>query len=190
MRQCGECQLCCKLLPMKKDRYEESRVLEISAAMIEAGIPASTFDGMIPDFDKPHGERCPHQRHHKGCSIYRNRPWGCRIWNCRWLVNDDTNDLKRPDRSHLVIDIMPDFVTLRNKDDGSTQEVQVVQVWIDPDFPDAHREPRFRAYVERRAKQGIWTLIRRSRASGFTLVAPRIAEDRQWHEEEGEAFER
>jgi hypothetical protein len=170
---------------MKRDQYEESRVIEISARMVEAGFPVSMFDGMIPDFDKAAGERCPHQKHHKGCSIYRNRPFGCRIWNCRWLVHDDTTDIGRPDRSHLVIDLMPDFVKLRNKEDGSEQRVQVVQVRIDPKFPDAHRDPKFRAYVERRAREGIWTLIRRNSKDGFALIPPSVAEDRQWHEEEG-----
>jgi hypothetical protein len=94
--------------------------------MIAAGFPPAMFKGMIPDFDKPAGERCPHQKHHKRCSIYGNRPFGCRIWNCRWLVEDDTADIGRPDRSHLVIDLMPDFVTLRNNEDGSENRVQVV----------------------------------------------------------------
>ena len=52
----------------------------------------------VTDFDKPAGERCPHQRHHKGCNIYSTRPFGCRIWLCRWLAEDDTAELSRPDR--------------------------------------------------------------------------------------------
>ena len=185
MRQCGDCQLCCKLLPMKRDKYPWPRVMEITKEMIAAGFPPAKFEGMTPDFHKPAGERCPHQKHHKRCSIYGNRPFGCRIWNCRWLVEDDTADIRRPDRSHLVIDMMPDFVTLRNNEDGSENRVQVVQVWIDPKFPDAHRDPKFRAYVERRAREGTWTLVRKNSSDGFALIPPCIAEDGQWHEFEG-----
>jgi len=59
-------------------------------------------------------------------------PPECAIWNCRWLVNDDTADLPRPDRAHYVIDLMPDFITIRNDETGENQHIQVVQVSIDP----------------------------------------------------------
>jgi len=80
-RQCGDCQLCCKLLPVKS-------------------------------LAKLAGQRCSHQKHHKGCAVYKQlgrvSP-ECRLWNCRWLVADDTAELSRPDRSHYVLDLMPDF---------------------------------------------------------------------------------
>jgi hypothetical protein len=74
-------------------------------------VPSNFMDGRIEDFDKPAGQRCPHQRHGKGCRVYEKRPFGCTFWVCRWLVDDDTKDLERPDRSHYVIDSSPDFVT-------------------------------------------------------------------------------
>ena len=40
MRQCGDCQLCCKLLPVKS-------------------------------LAKLAGDRCSHQKHHKGCDVYK-----------------------------------------------------------------------------------------------------------------------
>ena len=66
-RRCGDCQLCCKLLP-------------------------------VGALGKAAGERCRHQRHHKGCAVYRKRgfPSECGAWSCRWLVEDDTADLSRP----------------------------------------------------------------------------------------------
>ena len=113
MRQCGDCQLCCKLLPVKS-------------------------------LAKLAGQRCSHQRHHKGCAVYKQlgrvSP-ECKLWNCRWLVEDDTEGLSRPDRSHYVIDLMPDFVTLRDDATGQANHVQVVQIWVDPKHPDAHRDP-------------------------------------------------
>src|SRR5262245_37028912 len=91
-RHCGECTLCCKLLPVH-------------------GGPLINGIRMPSDLDKPAGERCKYQRHGKGCTVYKSykMPTCCRVWNCRWLVNDDTQDQSRPDRSHLVIDIVPDF---------------------------------------------------------------------------------
>lgn len=156
-RQCGDCQLCCKLLP-------------------------------VPPLAKKAGERCRYQRHHKGCAVHaklsRVSP-SCALWNCRWLVNDDTADLRRPDRSHYVIDIMPDYVTLANNATGERNPVQVVQIWVDPDYPDAHRDPALRAYLERRAKEGIAAIVRRNNnKSGLVIFAPELSVDCQWHEVE------
>src|SRR2546423_255596 len=108
-RACGDCQLCCRLLPVK---------------------------GIL---NKPAGARCKHQKFGKGCMVYHRpgMPPECAIWNCRWLVNDDTADLPRPDRAHYVIDLIPDYVTLVNDETGEKQNVEVVQVWIDPKHPAA-----------------------------------------------------
>jgi hypothetical protein len=150
-RQCGDCQLCCRLLPMQ-------------------------------ELAKPAGARCEHQRHAKGCAIYARRPACCALWTCRWLVRDDTDALRRPDRSHYVIDLMPDYITLRPDDGGASETMQVVQVWIDPAYPDAHRDPALRAYLERRAAEGIAALVRLDAREGFVLVAPALASDGRWHE--------
>src|SRR3974390_97093 len=126
MRQCGECQLCCKLLP-------------------------------VASVEKPAGKACRFSKFHKGCTVYRTRamPMDCAVWNCRWLVNDDAAELSRPDRSHYVIDVMPDFVTVVDNATGEKTNVQVVQIWIDPDCPDAHRDPALRRWLERRNEQGL-----------------------------------
>jgi len=154
-RQCGDCQLCCKLLPVRS-------------------------------LGKGAGERCKHQRHHKGCAVYARlgsvSP-ECKLWNCRWLVNNDTADLSRPDRSHYVLDLMPDFVTLRDETTGSVQHIEVVQIWVDPDYPDAHRDPALRAYLERRAKENVVGLVRWDNERGMAIFPPELSADRQWHEQ-------
>jgi hypothetical protein len=152
-RQCGECTLCCKLLPVRS-------------------------------LDKGAGERCKHQSHARGCKVYANLARvspECRLWSCRWLVNDDTADLRRPDRSHYVLDIMPDFVTLRDEA-GQAQHVQVIQIWVDPNFPDAHRDPALRAYLERRAQENIIGLVRWDNEKAIALFPPALSSDGQWHE--------
>lgn len=151
-RHCGDCQLCCRLLPVRS-----------------------------PLLDKNAGEKCKHQKFGVGCTVYRTgkMPFECGVWNCRWLVNDDTADLRRPDRSHYVIDIMPDFVTAEG------QPFEVVQIWVDPRYPDAHRDPALRAYLERRALEGKVALIRYNARDAFTLVAPSLCDDGQWHEVAG-----
>lgn len=154
-RQCGDCQLCCKLLPMH-----------------------------LPTIEKEAGQRCPHQRANIGCNIYPRRPMCCQMWNCRWLVDEDAHDLRRPDRVHYVIDIMPDIMR-RRLDDGTMQEMIVVQVWCDPKYPDAHRDPALRRYLDRVAeKTGSPAIVRFSAdpRGALALFAPSISSDHQWHE--------
>ncbi len=155
-RACGDCQLCCKLVP-------------------------------VPPLNKGAGERCRHQRAHKGCVVYRKpgMPRECALWTCRWLAGDDTKDQSRPDRSHCVIDVMPDFVTLRNNETGEKKHVEAVQIWVDPDYPDAWREPSMRAYIERRASQdGAMSLIRFSNERALGVFPPAISQNGEWNEVE------
>jgi hypothetical protein len=158
---------------------------DLIAGLIDIGIlsmrEAAT---MVKDFDKPAGARCPHQRHHKGCAIYERRPLGCRLWVCRWLAEDDTADLSRPDRSHYVVDAAPDYVT----SDGAV--IPVIQVWCDPDYPDAHEDPALRAFLERRAHEGYAALIRLSPMNCFALFAPPFTGDGTWKIKRGDIVER
>lgn len=152
-RRCSGCTLCCRLLPVK---------------------------GM----DKAANVRCKHQRTGKGCAVYQTSkmPAECGLWVCRWLTNDDTADLGRPDRTHYVIDVMPDFVTARDGADGEPIKIAAIQVWVDPKYPDAHRDPALRRYLERRGEEGVVAIIRYDNGAGFTLVPPNVAGDGQWHE--------
>lgn len=146
-RRCGECTLCCTLLPVKA-----------------LGKGANT--------------RCAHQRG-LGCNIYRKEgfPGECALWNCRWLINDDAGDLQRPDRSHYVIDIVPDFVTT-----GDTRAIKIpiVQVWCDPRYPDAHRDPALRAWIIR--QRGFAALIRYNDVDALFLLPPYMSDTGDWEE--------
>lgn len=150
-RQCGGCTLCCKLLPVRS-------------------------------LDKKDGQRCQHQRAGKGCAVYSNliriAP-ECVFWTCRWLNNDDTADLSRPDRSGYVIDVMPDFVTAQDDDTGAINEVPVIQIWVDPKRPDAHKDPALRAWLDRNKHVAI---VRYSANEAFVLFPPSRMKDGQWLE--------
>jgi len=160
-RVCGSCQLCCKLLP----------------------VPG-------PPLHKPGGVRCKHQRTGKGCTIYANRPFQCRIFACRWLADRETGNLPRPDRAHYVIDIKDDFVEMVH-DDGTRQRMGVIQVWVDPAYRDAHRDPAFRAYMLMVAeKHRMATIVRFSSVEAITVFPPPLADDGQWHEKGGEIVTR
>lgn len=142
-RHCGQCTLCCKLVPVR-------------------------------ELQKGAGERCKYQRMSKGCTVYHtNRmPPSCQLWTCAWLNGNGTAGLRRPDFSHYVVDIAPDFVTAVH-DDGGRQTIPVVQVWCDPKFPNAHRDPALRAYLQRRCvEDGFAAIIRYNASDGFVLFPP------------------
>ena len=170
--------MCCRVLPMKRD--DPQRGFKIAAGMIKAGLARpSDFDGVLPDFDKPAGERCQHQRH-DGCQVYALRPMGCRYWNCRWLV-DEAGDTSRPDRAGYVIDVMPDLITVVGED-GERTNVEVIQIWVDPKRPDAWRDNALFDYLERRGSEGKAALIRFNSSDAVTLLPPSMSADRRWHE--------
>jgi hypothetical protein len=153
-RRCGDCQLCCKLVP-------------------------------VANLGKPAGQRCKYQRVGKGCTVHARLATisnACLMWNCRWLVQNDTADLRRPDRSHYVLDVMPDYITIRNNETGTAEYVEVVQIWVDPNYPEAHRDPALRAYIERRSHEGVAVLIRWDNTKGMVIFAPAMSGDREWHE--------
>jgi hypothetical protein len=103
----------------------------------------------VLELAKGHNTRCQHQSF-KGCAVYHKAgfPPECAVWNCRWLVDPDTAGMHRPDRVHYVVDVMPDLVRAVNNETGEANEEPVIQVWIDPAYPDAWRDPALLAYAD------------------------------------------
>jgi hypothetical protein len=147
-RRCGDCQLCCKILPTK-------------------------------EIEKPANQRCQHQRVGKGCAIYANRPMSCAVWSCLWLTGEFAG--RRPDRTHYVVDPLPDYITFNYKDDTPDQHCPVVQVWVDPAYRDAWRDPALLAFLEKRhAESGDAAIIRYSERDGFLLFPPAMTNGQGW----------
>lgn len=137
----------------------------------------------VLEIKKPAMTRCDHQRTGKGCAIYAKRPASCRVWSCMWLRDPLTADLSRPDRSHYVIDMLPDFVTSVNDDTGEREHIRVVQVWVSPTHRDAHRDPALRAYLEIRGQiDGTMALIRYGQEEAFLLCPPSLNTEGIWVE--------
>jgi hypothetical protein len=138
----------------------------------------------VRSMKKPANTRCKHQRFGQGCRIYDNRPAECRFWSCRWLSMEDAAGLTRPDRCHYVVDVMPDAITIVHHDTGEHIPLPVVQVWVDPDYPDAHKDPALRAYLELQGKEhNCAALIRFNSRDAIVLMPPAMTHDGQWHEQ-------
>ena len=142
-RRCGDCSLCCKLVP-------------------------------VAEIGKAANQRCEQQRTGKGCLVYHKSifPRSCKVWSCVWLLNEAAEFLPRPDHAHYVIDSMPDYITVQ-AEDGTTGRLPVVQIWVDPQHRNAHRNPRLRAWIARRAEtHGQAALIRYSSTDAIVLLPP------------------
>ena len=157
-RVCGGCTLCCKLVP-------------------------------VATLGKAAGVRCQHQTW-GGCRVY-NRLWTiapeCRLWSCAWLSDPEAEKLRRPDRARYVIDCLPDSIGATDTATGRTIDVPVMQVWADPDHPDAWRDdPALRAFMLARAEKGQATLIRYGNRRGVLVCPPPLTADGAWGEQECE----
>lgn len=149
-RRCNQCQLCCKLVPVP---------LELN---------------------KPAGVRCKHQKVNLGCKIYANRPYSCRVWSCRWLADPLTAGMHRPDRSHYVIDLELDGISITQNEGDAPENLIVLQVWVDPAHPHAHRDPALRAYMLR---LNLAAIIRYGSTDAFVLFPPTMMAEREWSEQ-------
>ena len=147
-RECGTCNLCCKLLPVR-------------------------------DIAKPAGVRCKHTKHKRGCMIYADRPFSCRTWSCRWMSDYSTVGLPRPDRAHYVIDMVYDHIVIKPHDGSDSSKITVLQVWVDPAFPDAHRAPYLQQMGE---KYRVAAIIRFDSRKALVVFPPSFSTDREWHE--------
>lgn len=125
------------------------------------------------------GQRCQHQRHGKGCAIYDHAPLSCAAWTCAWLSDPDAAGLGRPDRSHYVVDTMPDYVTLQRPGEAD-RRMPVIQIWCDPAYPDAHRDPALRAYL---SSHPVAALIRYNSVDAIIIVPPEITGFDHWYED-------
>jgi hypothetical protein len=118
----------------------------------------------VAEIGKPKNHWCQHAKANR-CTIYETRPQSCVRWSCMWLVSDHPDELK-PNRSHVVFDILPDVV---NTEEGAKG---VVQLWVDPGYPDAHRAPAVRRVIEGIGTvEGMPTLARIG-ARGLLIVPP------------------
>ena len=77
---------------------------------------------------------------------------------------------------------MPDFVTVRDDVTDEAQNIQVVQIWVDPNHRDAHRDPALRRWLMRRAEKGIAALVRSNSKEAAAGCAPPVDAAGQWRE--------
>lgn len=141
----------------------------------------------VLEVQKPANTTCRHQCS-KGCRVYRTDKWplSCGLWSCRWLT-DESLPLQRPDRTHYVIDPIPDFIEINGAPVG------VVQIWVDPRFPKAHQDPQLREWLVSRFrdfKNQQLALIRFDSYKAIVLFPPESNSSGEWVEMPAQSAQR
>lgn len=161
VRACGDCTLCCKVIP-------------------------------VEEIKKKANQWCPHvrtvmHRDGPGCGIYKTRPHSCSGWDCLWTLDDSFGPELQPCIAHVVFDVATDRIALTDVD-GARSEREVIQLWVDPSYPEAHRAPAVRAMVAMIAERtGLATLVRFGSSEAFVVVAPVLSSTGDWWEGERSA---
>jgi hypothetical protein len=91
----------------------------------------------VPELKKRPWEKCPHVTDSAGCTIYTERPVGCRRFMCDWLLDADMGPGMKPEECHVVI---------------YQRGEQHIVATCDPAFPDAWRAPEVIGFLHRLAK--------------------------------------
>lgn len=126
-RHCGNCTLCCKLVPVEEigkaagHRCKHQRYGR--GCMIYAVRPTSC------------------------------REWSC-MW-LAGVDEEGPLALSRPDRVGYVVDSVPDVIRATNNVTGEVSQIDVMQIWCDPARPDAWRDPALLAMLERQGIVGL-----------------------------------
>jgi len=137
----------------------------------------------VAELEKPAGIWCQHAMGGKGCAIYADRPFSCSAWSCLWAATKEWPEELQPRRSHVIFDMMTDSVALRNNVTGESQERSVIQLWVDPRFPNAYRAPIVRRAIEEIARMfGMATLVRIGSWEAFLVLAPGLSPNGDWFE--------
>lgn len=92
------------------------------------------------ELEKPPGVWCRHAVAGKGCGIYEDRPPVCRRFYCQWMLDSRMGPEWKPDKARFVIFSIP--------------EKKVLNVVVDPDFPNAWTKPPFFAAIKGWAQDG------------------------------------
>lgn len=88
------------------------------------GCTVCCFVPAVPELDKPVNTWCEHCAVGTGCTIYKQRPQGCRDFTCLWLANPVIAEEARPDRCGVMFEVLHSGIVL---------------AMVDPQRPDSWR---------------------------------------------------
>lgn len=129
-RQCGECTLCCKLIPVEEINKERGKWCKF----------AKSHKGCMV--------------YHKPAF-----PLSCGVWTCLWQ-SGQIPEWAWPHKIHCVFDIAMETLSVTDNKTGKTEHLQAMQCWVDDKYPEAYRSKEARWIIEQAAQRGYPTIIR------------------------------
>jgi hypothetical protein len=151
-RSCGDCQACCKSLPLTT-----------------IGKPAGQ-----------RCEHQRHRKGCMVYGKF-GRPTSCAVWNCLWIL-DEKLPFSRPDRAGFFVDPTPDFVSLGDEAvrGKRVRAVQVHVDAARPDAHRSKELRIWLAMLA--AEQDIVAIVRCGQDAVLVLIPPRMSETKAWQE--------
>jgi hypothetical protein len=96
---------------------------------------------LIKELEKPAGQWCRHAAVGKGCGIYENRPPVCQRFHCLWMLDPRLGPEWKPEKAKFFL--YPE-----------REMEEVINVAVDPAFPDAWTKPPFLAAIKNWVLEG------------------------------------
>ena len=96
---------------------------------------------LIKELEKPSDRWCRHAAIGKGCGIYQDRPPVCREFLCQWMLDPGLGSEWKPEKAK--------FILYRDR-----EKEEVLNVAVDPAFPDAWTKPPFHAAIKNWVLEG------------------------------------
>jgi len=122
----------------------------------------------VPEIQKHFNTWCAHAIGSQGCRIYAMRPLSCCGFECYWLKEGLSKDL-RPDLCGVMIESIPGY--------------NVRVVYCDPSKPMAWQQPEFRKIIADFALSNHPVVVNVGRKGGNVIILPDgITEDQVWSE--------
>ena len=155
-RQCGDCQLCCRLLPVPPLNKKGGQRCEHQ----KFGTGCAVYNSPA-------------------------MPSACRVWYCRWIVNDEVT-MPRPDRAHYVIDMLPDEMALTNDEGQRVVYAAIQIWVDPAYWVRVMNDKALFKWIEHKAdKHGTPAMLRRKPGHAVGVIAPSISPTGKWVITEG-----
>lgn len=89
---------------------------------------------------------CKHVVKGLGCGIYKERPLSCASFQCVWLLRENLPEELKPNKCHAVIA-------------SYEEQPNMVSVYVDPGYPQAHKEGLLAWTIDELIKQRVLVLV-------------------------------
>lgn len=126
------------------------------------------------DLNKPVNTWCSHASPNKGCGIHQERPEACRNFFCAWLQDETIPEEMRPDKSRVVLEMIPDY--------------RLCLAIVEPSRPDAWKHKELLPFFNKLHREGIGIITTTGPGCQHNLLVPQGRTAQEIKEDLGKAL--